>query len=183
MTDYDAIIIGAGHNGLICASYLAKAGKNVLVLDARNEPGGCASTREFAPGHHVSDCAQWLSQFDQSIVKDLDLKAAGLKLGKPKTTISLQSDGDHLVLDGDTISGAGVDSADQAAYRDFKKMVRSFAKLMTTLYRSRPAQAGGAELDRSPHPHEAGSGPETAGPRAPQGSDAHRDDQYLRRHE
>ena len=138
MTDYDAIIIGAGHNGLICASYLAKAGKNVLVLDARNEPGGCASTREFAPGHHVSDCAQWLSQFDQSIVKDLDLKAAGLKLGKSKTTISLQSDGDHLVLDGDTISGAGVDSADQAAYRDFKKMVRSFAKLMTTLYRSRP---------------------------------------------
>ena len=138
MTDYDAIIIGAGHNGLICASYLAKAGKNVLVLDARGEPGGCASTREFAPGHHVSDCAQWLSQFDQSIVKDLDLKAAGLKLGKPKTTISLQSDGDHLVVDGDTISGAGVDSADQAAYRDFKKMVRSFAKLMTTLYRSRP---------------------------------------------
>ena len=55
MTDYDAIIIGAGHNGLICASYLAKAGKNVLVLDARGEPGGCASTREFAPGHHVSD--------------------------------------------------------------------------------------------------------------------------------
>ena len=138
MTDYDAIIIGAGHNGLICASYLAKAGKNVLVLDARGEPGGCASTREFAPGHHVSDCAQWLSQFDQSIVKDLDLKAAGLKLGKPKTTISLQSDGDHLVLDGDTISGAGVDSADQAAYRDSKKMVRSFAKLMTTLYRTRP---------------------------------------------
>ena len=110
MTDYDAIIIGAGHNGLICASYLAKAGKNVLVLDARNEPGGCASTREFAPGHRVSDCAQWLSQFDQRIVKDLDLKAAGLKLGKPKTTISLQSDGDHLVIDGDTISGAGVDN-------------------------------------------------------------------------
>ena len=50
MTDYDAIIIGAGHNGLICASYLAKAGKNVLVLDARVVPGGCASTREFAPG-------------------------------------------------------------------------------------------------------------------------------------
>ena len=75
MTDYDAIIIGAGHNGMICASYLAKAGKNVLVLDARVVPGGCASTREFAPGHHISDCAQWLSQFDQSIVKDLDLKA------------------------------------------------------------------------------------------------------------
>ena len=81
MTDYDAIIIGAGHNGLICASYLAKAGKNVLVLDARSEPGGCASTREFAPGHHVSDCAQWLSQFDQSIVKDLDFEGCRAQTG------------------------------------------------------------------------------------------------------
>ena len=138
MTDYDAVIIGAGHNGLICAGYLAKAGKNVLVVDARAEPGGCASSREFSPGFNVSDCAQWLSQLDRSIVKDLDLASAGLNLGKPKATISLQPDGDHLILDGDTISGAGIDSADQAAYRDFKSMVRSFAKLMTTLYRSRP---------------------------------------------
>lgn len=138
MTDYDAVIIGAGHNGLICASYLARAGKKVLVVDARTEPGGCASTREFAPGFRVSDCAQWLSQLDQSIVKDLDLQRAGLSVGKPKVTISLQPNSDHLTVDGDTISGAGVDSADQAAYRDFKHMVRSFAKLMTTLYRNRP---------------------------------------------
>jgi phytoene dehydrogenase-like protein len=138
MTDYDAVIIGAGHNGLVCASYLAKAGKKVLVVDGRSEPGGCASTREFTPGFRVSDCAQWLSQFDQSIIKDLDLKGAGLTTGKAKATISLQADGNHLILEGDSITGAGVDSADQAAYRDFKNMVRRFAKLMTTLYRSRP---------------------------------------------
>ncbi len=138
MTDYDAVIIGAGHNGLTCAGYLAKAGKNVLVVDGRNEPGGCASTREFAPGFNVSDCAQWLSQLDQSIVKDLDLRGAGLSTGKTKATISLQPDGDHLVLDGDQISGAGVNAVDQAAYQDFRGMVRSFAKLMTTLYRGRP---------------------------------------------
>ncbi len=138
MTDYDAVIIGAGHNGLVCAGYLAKAGKKVLVVDGRTAPGGCASTREFTPGFQVSDCAQWLSQFDQSIIKYLDLKGAGLKIGKPKATISLQPDSNHLVLDGDSISGAGVDSADQTAYRDFRNMVRHFAKLMTTLYRSRP---------------------------------------------
>ena len=138
MTDYDAVIIGAGHNGLVCASYLAKAGKKVLVVDGRSEPGGCASTREFTPGFRVSDCAQWLSQFDQSIIKDLDLKGAGLTTGKAKATISLQADGNHLILEGDSITGAGVDSADQAAYRAFKNMVRRFAKLMTTLYRSRP---------------------------------------------
>jgi phytoene dehydrogenase-like protein len=83
MTDYDAVIIGAGHNGLTCAGYLAKAGKKVLVVDGRSEPGGCASTREFTPGFNVSDCAQWLSQLDQSIVKDLDLRGAGLST-KPK---------------------------------------------------------------------------------------------------
>ena len=138
MTDYDAVIIGAGHNGLVCASYLAKAGKKVLVVDGRAEPGGCASTREFSPGFRVSDCAQWLSQFDESIVKDLKLSDAGLSIGKPKATISLQADGNHLTIDGDTITGAGVNSADQTAYRDFKAMVRSFAKLMTSLYRSRP---------------------------------------------
>ena len=138
MTDYDAVIIGAGHNGLVCASYLAKAGKHVMVIDGRTEPGGCASNREFTPGFNVSDCAQWLSQFDQSIAKDLDLKGAGLSLGKAKATISLQPNADHLILDGDQVSGAGVDPVDQAAYRNFREMVRGFAKLMTTLYRSRP---------------------------------------------
>ena len=43
MTDFDAIIIGAGHNGLVCGSYLAKAGKKVLVLESRAVPGGCAA--------------------------------------------------------------------------------------------------------------------------------------------
>ena len=79
MTDYDAIIIGAGHNGLICGSYLAKAGQRVLILDARDQAGGCASTREVAPGFRMSDCAQWLYQLDDAIVRDLGLEAAGLK--------------------------------------------------------------------------------------------------------
>ena len=57
MTDFDAIIIGAGHNGLVCAGYLAKAGKKVLVLESRAVPGGCAATHEFAPGFSVSSCA------------------------------------------------------------------------------------------------------------------------------
>ena len=122
MTDYDAVIIGAGHNGLVCAGYLAKAGKRVLVVDGE-------LNRVAAPAHgssapvSTSPTARNGSQFDQSIVKELDLKGNGLRLGQPKCTISLQPDSDHLIVDGDTISGAGVDSADQAAYRDFKKMV------------------------------------------------------------
>ncbi|MGL1400160.1 NAD(P)-binding protein, partial [Vibrio parahaemolyticus] len=48
---------GAGHNGLVCASYLARGGRSVLVLEAANEVGGAAVTREFAPGFSVSACA------------------------------------------------------------------------------------------------------------------------------
>ena len=51
---YDAIIIGAGHNGLVCSCYLAKAGKKVLVLEANNQVGGAAVTRSFFEGFSVS---------------------------------------------------------------------------------------------------------------------------------
>lgn len=137
MTDYDAIIIGAGHNGLICGAYLAKAGKRVLVVDGREQPGGCASTRELAPGFRLSDCAQWLQQFDDAIVRDLDLKSAGLKLGAAKRTIALQADGNHLTLDGDLLRGAGVGPKDQASFQSFRQQIDVFAKLMLKLYRSR----------------------------------------------
>ena len=51
MTDrWDAIVIGAGHNGLVCAAYLARGGHNVLVVEAAAEPGGLAASREFHPG-------------------------------------------------------------------------------------------------------------------------------------
>ena len=52
MTKYDAIVIGAGHNGLIAASYLAKAGHSVIVLDGRASPGGCASSKTHRRGIH-----------------------------------------------------------------------------------------------------------------------------------
>ncbi|MEL0307023.1 MAG: hypothetical protein VW975_09005, partial [Halieaceae bacterium] len=87
-------------------------------------------------------------------------------------TISLQRDGNHLILDGDTVSGAGVDSADQAAYRDFKNMVRRFAKLMTTLYRSRPPKLVEQNWTDRLTLIKLGLG-----------SHAHCDDQYLRRDE
>ena len=54
---YDAIVIGAGHNGLVCASLLGKAGRKVLVLEANEQVGGAAVTREFADGYSVSSCA------------------------------------------------------------------------------------------------------------------------------
>ncbi|MGE0221323.1 FAD-dependent oxidoreductase, partial [Mycolicibacterium sp.] len=55
--DYDAIVIGAGHNGLVAANYLAKAGKKVLVLEARDVVGGACVTEELIPGTKWSSCA------------------------------------------------------------------------------------------------------------------------------
>lgn len=60
-TQYDAIIIGAGHNGLICAAYLAKAGGKVLVLERRPVIGGACVTEEVWPGYHVSTASYVMS--------------------------------------------------------------------------------------------------------------------------
>jgi len=115
MTDYDAIVIGAGHNGLVAASYLAKAGSKVLVLDARGQPGGCASNRQLTEEVTVSDCAQWLGQFDRDIIKDLKLVEHGLLLGETKQTIALQADGNYLTLAETDVSGGGLSADDQEA--------------------------------------------------------------------
>ena len=138
MTDYDAIVIGAGHNGLVAASYLAKAGSKVLVLDVRGQPGGCASNRQLTEEVTVSDCAQWLGQFDRDIIKDLKLVEHGLLLGETKQTIALQADGNHLILEETDVSGVGLSADDQDAYRRFRKKMNRFAKLIVQLYKKRP---------------------------------------------
>ena len=137
MTKYDAIVIGAGHNGLITSNYLAKAGKQVLVVDARHQPGGCASTKDFANGFQLSDCAQWVHQFDDKIIKDLSLEKHGFRLGESKRTIALRASGDHLTIDGDNLSGSGIGVSDQKAFKAFRSQMYAFAKLMLQLYRTR----------------------------------------------
>ncbi len=90
---YDAIIIGAGHNGLVCATYLAKAGRSVLMLEANKQVGGAAITREFNPGYSVSACAHLLHLFHPQIVSDLSLTHHGLKLAATDLpTIALATD-------------------------------------------------------------------------------------------
>lgn len=139
MTDFDAIIIGGGHNGLVCAGYLAKAGKRVLVLEARSEPGGCAATTEFVPGFRVSNCAQWLYQLSPTIIKDFKLPSYGLNFSAENlATIALDTAENHLRIAGDNLDGPGIAAEDHQNFRDFRRKMRKYAKLMQIAYETRP---------------------------------------------
>ncbi len=82
MTHYDAIIIGAGHNGLVAASYLAKSGFSVCLLERYHTVGGAAITEEIAPGYHLSIGSYVLSLFPRSILDELNVWQHGIKLIK-----------------------------------------------------------------------------------------------------
>src|ERR1700736_5820764 len=80
MADIDVILIGGGHNGLVCAWYLAKAGLKVVVLERRGVVGGAAVTEEFHPGFRNSTASYTVSLLNPKVIADLELPAHGLKI-------------------------------------------------------------------------------------------------------
>ena len=78
----DAIIIGGGHNGLVCAYYLAKKGLKVNVYEKRSIVGGSAITEEFHPGFRNSVASYTVSLLNPEIIKDMNLKEHGLEILK-----------------------------------------------------------------------------------------------------
>ena len=80
MPKFDAVVIGGGHNGLVCAAYLARAGRKVLVLERRELLGGCAVTEEIWPGYRVSTGAYLTSLMQERIVRELDLPRFGYQV-------------------------------------------------------------------------------------------------------
>lgn len=127
MQNLDTIIIGAGHNGLICASYLAKSGQKVLVLEAADALGGLAATREFHPGFKVS-VAHSVSHFSPKIARDLKLEAYGYTLSDPLPTIGLNGNGDHVILRNGAASG--VSPEDASAYATHRRTLQRFAAVL-----------------------------------------------------
>lgn len=101
MNSYDAIVVGAGHNGLVAAAYLARAGMKVLALERRDLVGGAAVTQEFYPGYRNSMASYSFGMFRPEIIKDLDLKRHGLETVAYRGAVEFLGNGNTILLTGD----------------------------------------------------------------------------------
>jgi phytoene dehydrogenase-like protein len=135
---YDAVVIGAGHNGLVSAAYLARGGMRTLVLERADIVGGAATTTELSPGARVPTLAHNVGRLRPSIWRDLDLKGHGLRLVSPQILAFAPSpDGTAFTLSADvneTARGIGERSAhDGARYVEFDRQVRSIGRFLAEL--------------------------------------------------
>ena len=147
----DAIIIGAGHNGLVCAGYLAAAGLKLTVLEARDRVGGAAVTEEFHPGFRNSVYSYSVSLLHPKVIADLNLAAHGLEiLERPAGSLSLL-DGDHLQLTRDPAQAqreiARFSSRDARRVDAFEDEIGTVARAMRALATQAPPNFGGGWRD------------------------------------
>ncbi|WP_395629284.1 FAD-dependent oxidoreductase, partial [Sphingorhabdus sp.] len=98
---YDALIIGAGHNGLVCAFYLARAGLKVRIVERRDVVGGAAVTEEFHPGFRNSVASYTVSLLQPKVISDMKLADHGYRvIERPISNFLPQEDGGYLKLGG-----------------------------------------------------------------------------------
>ena len=127
----DVVVVGGGHNGLVTAFYLAKAGYKPLVLERREQPGGAAVTGEFHPGFRCSTLAHSAGPLRPDIVRDMQLERNGVKMvASEVAATALSPDGRALMLYGDGRKAAAeinnFSQKDAARYPEFE---RSLAKM------------------------------------------------------
>lgn len=136
---YDAVIIGAGHNGLVCACYLAKSGRRVLILEADEQPGGAARTREFAENYRVSAGAHFVNMLNPSIAADLNLSNHGLGYAaRDLKSIVLGRAGSTLSIAGASATGGDISADDRIAFTKFHRRMLKFAGILAKACDRRP---------------------------------------------
>lgn len=139
--DYDCIVVGAGHNGLVCASYLARAGRRVLVVEAADRVGGAAVTREFAPGFRVSAGAHLLHALPRSLVDELALSSHGLRFAaEDLDTVALAPDGAALRISPQGLAAGA--AAERENYLALMSRLRRYAQALAPVLAAAPPRLG-----------------------------------------
>lgn len=141
---YDSIIIGAGHNGLVCAAYLARSGQSVLVLEASDKVGGLAANREFHPGFQVSP-AHTVSHFSAKIAAELDLASHGYTASQvPVPSVGLSVDQKHVTVHQGNVTGGHKEDAD--AYRSYLQAMQRYARALEPFWLKTMPRIGSKSL-------------------------------------
>jgi phytoene dehydrogenase-like protein len=122
----------------------------VTVLEAAEQIGGAAVTREFAPGYRISAAAHLLYMLDKTVRKDLALDSAGLSFSQPKMkTVALAENSDHLVIDGASVQGTTISAGDREDMQRYHRFMTRFAGVIGRLHNRIPPRIGsgnGADL-------------------------------------
>lgn len=143
MTHYDALIIGGGHNGLVAAATLAKAGRKVILLEKREVLGGAAATEPLFPGYHINTGAGDAGLFAEEISKDLHLKMHGLEFRESQVALfAPQISGDALTLWRDPVKAAAeiahFSQRDARRYPAFVEQVNQFGGILRQMFLHTP---------------------------------------------
>jgi len=142
----DAIVIGAGHNGLVCTAYLARAGMNTLCLESSGAAGGMSAQRTIADNYHFPGLAHAAYPVSAAIRRDLKLDQFGYEPGVAIETIALDPDGRHLTIGPDGIAGEELSESDEKSYPGFRKQYLAFAKAMRPLLENKAPRLKGMEF-------------------------------------
>jgi phytoene dehydrogenase-like protein len=150
--DYDVVIIGAGHNGLTCAGYLARAGYSVKVVERRHVIGGAAVTEEFHPGFRNSSFSYTVSLLNPKIIRELELNKYGLNITTRDYSAFAISDNDICLHSNSDLAYSNENmrklcATDPERYHELEKVLNEVADVMRDVVLETPPNIGGGLMD------------------------------------